>query len=92
MTPEQQRTNWEHREVIHWLDSLGVLCDCDNGWQPMPEGWEKRTVKAIGGTGEERCPRCVLVEVGGVRVRVLNTAMGLYRNNFWLPAVEVNDE
>jgi hypothetical protein len=85
MTPEQQRTNWEHREVIHWLNSLGVLCDCDNGMR-----WNYHPL--VVGAQKLPCDRCVLMEVGGVRVRVLNTAMGLYRNNFWLPAMEVNDE
>jgi hypothetical protein len=64
------------------LESL-VGCDCDNGVRVHPSDFQ------------ERCTRCVLVEVGGVKVRVQKEKVIRWDaggSGVGLPAVEVSGD
>jgi hypothetical protein len=72
------------------LESL-VGCDCDNGWRLHDPGYDFPKAN--------KCDRCVLVEVGGVKVRARRETVPVIHEYGWpdrqelvLPAVEVNDE
>lgn len=75
-----------------WLEQM-VGCDCDNGIRYIDATTD------ADGTGEYLCDRCVLVEVGGVRVRVRSEfawrEAGLADSlvtSIEIPAVEVADD
>jgi len=71
--------------VRTWLESL-VGCDCDHGYrfEARGDGTSLDTMTI----GPVPCPRCVLVEVGGIRVRKRKDGL----NDIVLPGVEVGDE
>ena len=89
---------WHVRE---WLDSLGVLCDCFDGYRKHEHSYLRPEDRVqVTDTVIEPCDRCVLVEVGGIRVRVRRSAPNdwtlVWANRdlmgLMLPAVEVTDE